>query len=62
MNSVQPSELVDAKISFLQSLFEKKNSQLLDPVEKFEDLYLLINVSKEDINHEEIKKDSKKLS
>jgi len=46
----------------LQSLFEKKNSQLLDPVEKFEDLYLLINVSKEDINHEEIKKDSKKLS
>ncbi len=61
MNSVQTTDLIDAKISFLQSLFEKINSQQLDPVEKFEDLYLLINVIKEDINHEEIKKDSKKL-
>ncbi len=55
MNSIQYSELVEAKISFLKRLYDKKNSQLLDHVEKINDLHLLIDVSKEDIKHYEKK-------
>ncbi len=61
MSSVQTSELAEAKISFLNSLFVKKNSQLLDPVEKIEDIHLLIDVSNDDIVHEASKKASRKL-
>ena len=55
MNSIETSELVEAKISFLKRLYDKKNSQLLDHVEKIKDLQLLIGVSKEDIKHYEKK-------
>jgi|LauGreDrversion4_2_1035121.scaffolds.fasta_scaffold568421_1 hypothetical protein len=61
MSSVESSELADAKISFLHRLFEKKNSQLIDPVERIEELHLLINVSKEDLDHETKKKASRKI-
>ncbi len=60
MNSIESSELVEAKISFLKRLYDKKNSQLLDPVEKIKDLHLLIGVSKEDIKHYEKKNVTKK--
>jgi hypothetical protein len=52
---------VEAKISFLKRVYDKKNSLLLDPVEKNEDLHLLIDVSKEDIKHYEQKTFTKKV-
>jgi hypothetical protein len=61
MSSVQSSELVEAKISFLNSLFVKRNSKLFEPVEKIEDIQLLIDVCKNDIVHETSKKASRKL-
>ena len=61
MSSVESLELADAKTSFLERLFLKKNSQLIDPVKKIEDLYPLIDVSKEDLDHETKKKASRKV-
>ncbi len=61
MNSIESKELEKAKISFLKRLYDKKNSLLLDPVEKNEDLHLLIDVSEEDIKHYEEKKVNEKV-